>query len=80
MRGLGLPGVFVGSLVGYGTACGFCLFSLRRTYRKHFDARKLGEMLRFSLPLTVSTLALFFASYGDRLVLRSQLGFHELGI
>jgi O-antigen/teichoic acid export membrane protein len=37
-------------------------------------------MLRFSLPLTVSSLALFLAAYGDRLVLRSTLGFHDLGV
>jgi O-antigen/teichoic acid export membrane protein len=76
----GLAGVFIGSSAGYGLACMFCIFSLRRTYRLLFDAKKLRQMLRFSLPLTVSALALFAAAYGDRILLRSQLGFHELGI
>lgn len=75
-----LAGVFVASSIGYGMGCAFCVFSLRRTYRLMFEASKLREMLRFSLPLTASTLALFAAAYGDRILLRSQLGFHELGI
>jgi O-antigen/teichoic acid export membrane protein len=37
-------------------------------------------MLRFSLPLVLSSLALIFAAYGDRIILRSTLGFQDLGI
>lgn len=76
----GLLGVFGGLSVGYAVACAFCLVSLRGTYRWSFDGRKFRQMLRFSLPLTFSSLALFFASYGDRIILKSALGFHELGV
>ncbi len=80
VRHAGLGGVFRGLSAGYGIACVFCLFSLRHTYRWLFDARKFRQMLGFSLPLMFSSLALFFASYGDRLILKSALGFDELGI
>lgn len=76
----GLTGVFVGTMLGYGAGCLACLVALRRTYRLTFDRRKLRDMLGFSAPLTASTLALLLANYGDRLVLRSELGFHDLGI
>jgi len=76
----GLRGVFMGLTAGYGAGCAFCLFSLRHTYRWLFDREKFGEMLRFSLPLTFSSLALFCAAYGDRIILKETLGFHDLGI
>jgi O-antigen/teichoic acid export membrane protein len=79
-RGSGLPGVFAGLTIGYGAGCAFCLMSLRHTYRWQFDPARFRQMLRFSLPLMVSSLALFFAGYGDRFILRSALGFHDLGV
>lgn len=80
VRGAGIAGVFAGLAFGYGAGCAFCLVSLRTTYRWMFDTGKLRQMMRFSLPLVFSSLALFVASYGDRILLRSSLGFHELGI
>jgi O-antigen/teichoic acid export membrane protein len=79
-RAAGLIGVFAGIAAGYGIACLVCVVSLRRTYRLHFEPRKLRQMLGFSLPLMVSSLALFLSGYGDRFILQSALGFHELGI
>jgi O-antigen/teichoic acid export membrane protein len=80
VSGAGLAGVFAGLAGGSAAACVLCLLALRTTYRLQFDAARLRQMLRFSLPLTVSTLALFFAAYGDRLIVRGALGFHELGV
>lgn len=80
VRRVGLPGVFAGLTVGYGAGCAFCLVSLRHTYRWLFDRAKFRQMLSFSLPLVVSSLGLFLAGYGDRLILKSALGFHELGL
>ena len=80
VREAGLLGVFAGLTAGYAAACAFAVAALRDTYRLQFDRVKFAQMLRFSLPLTVSGLALFFASYGDRFILRSALGFHDLGI
>ena len=34
----------------------------------------------FLVPLTVSSVALFFANYGDRIILQSGLGFEALGV
>src|SRR5205814_2986802 len=80
IRHAGLQGVFTGLSIGYGAACVFCLVALRRTYRWLFDTAKFREMLRFSFPLMFSSLALFFAAYGDRIILKSTLGFHDLGV
>lgn len=77
---LGVAGVFAGLSAGYAIGCVLCLVGLRHTYRPAFDARKFRQLLAFSLPLTFSSLALFFASYGDRLLVKSSLGLHDLGI
>lgn len=77
---LGVTGVFVGSAAGYGLGVLTCLYGLRGTYAWSFDVDKLKHMLRFSLPLTVSTLALFAASYGDRVIIRAAMGFDDLGV
>jgi O-antigen/teichoic acid export membrane protein len=79
-RRAGLAGVFTSLSLGYGAACIVCVSALRGTYRLQFDWAKLRQMLRFSLPLTVSSFALFLAGYGDRFILQSALGFHELGV
>jgi O-antigen/teichoic acid export membrane protein len=76
----GVIGVFVASGVGYGLGVASCLYGLRGTYAWSFDVRKLKTMLRFSTPLTLSSLALFAASYGDRFVVRAAMGFDDLGV
>jgi O-antigen/teichoic acid export membrane protein len=80
IQGAGVVGALAGLSAGYAVACAFCFMALRHTYRFLFDGRKLRQMLRFSAPLTVSSLALFFVNYGDRLILQSTLGFEALGI
>jgi len=79
-REAGLAGVFSGLSIGYGAGCGFCLIALRHSYRWSFDPAKFRQMLHFSLPLVASSLAVFLAGYGDRFMLKSALGFHDLGI
>lgn len=80
VRQVGLPGVFWALIAGYGTAAAFCLFSLRGTYAPVFRPAKLGAMLRFSLPLTASTIGIMVATYGDRFFVREMVGLHELGV
>jgi O-antigen/teichoic acid export membrane protein len=76
----GLVGVFVGLSGGYIAGLAVCLYALRGTYIAGFDVPKLRQMLTFSLPLTISSLALLAASYGDRIIVRGLLGFDDLGI
>lgn len=76
----GVIGVFVGSAIGSAAGVVSCLYGLRSTYRWSFDFSKLKTMLGFSLPLTVSTLALFAANYGDRIIVRAAMGFDDLGV
>lgn len=77
---MGLTGVFLASLMGYSTASILCIVALQRTYKLRFAVDKLLVMLRFSLPLAASALALYAASYGDRILVASQLGFYDLGL
>jgi O-antigen/teichoic acid export membrane protein len=76
----GLVGVFIGLATGYGAGVAVCLWELRGTYHWSLDVAKLVRMLRFSAPLTISTLALLAASYGDRFVVRAGMGFADLGV
>ena len=76
----GVVGVFVASGIGYGLGIASCLYGLRGTYAWSFDGGKLKTMLRFSIPLTLSSLALFAASYGDRFVIRTAMGFDDLAV
>ena len=77
---IGIAGVFYGSLIGYGFGCFICCLALRKTYTISYNLKHLQEMLCFSFPLVFSSLALYAGSYGDRLLLKSQLGFYDLGI
>ena len=76
----GVVGVFVASGVGHAVGLALCLAGLRSTYRRAIDVAKLRTMLRFSVPLVFSTLALFVATYSDRLIVRGALGFDALGV
>jgi O-antigen/teichoic acid export membrane protein len=77
---IGLAGVFAALAAGSGTGIVSSLIGLRGTYARIFDTGKLKTMLAFSLPLTVSSLALFAESYSDRFVIRATLGFDDLGV
>lgn len=76
----GVIGVFAASAAGNGVALLWCLRGLSRTYALTFDRGKLVTMLRFSAPLTISTLALLAANSGDRVVIRASMGFDDLGV
>lgn len=77
---VGVIGVFLALGAGYAAGITTCLYGLRRTYAWSFDVSKLRTMLRFSTPLMISALALFAASYGDRLIIRASLGLGDLGV
>jgi O-antigen/teichoic acid export membrane protein len=77
---LGLVGVFWGLAGGYAAGCAVCLVSLRHTYTFTFDGECFRAMLRFSAPLTGSSLAVFAAAYCDRFIVRALLGLDDLGV
>lgn len=45
-----------------------------------FDRRLLLRLVRYSMPLGVSSIAVFFIHYGDRVFLKSTVSLSELGI
>lgn len=45
-----------------------------------FDGRLLYRLLRYSMPLGISSIAVFFIHYGDRVFLKSTVSLSELGV
>jgi len=48
--------------------------------RVSFDGRMFWRLLRYSMPLGVSSIAVFFIHYGDRVFLKSTVSLSELGV
>jgi len=76
---LGIAGVFVAQLVA-GLAGIATALALTRGVRWRFDVAKCSAMLRFSLPLVVSSLGVFVALYADRLAISRLMSLADLGV
>jgi O-antigen/teichoic acid export membrane protein len=66
---LGLVGVICAQLLTTIICVAIGFWSLRASFGAFFDARALREMLRFSLPLIPSGLAIYFSLYANRLAI-----------
>jgi len=77
---LGVVGVIVGQTVGalFGLALGLLL--VRDVYGRVFDAGRLSEMLRFSLPLVPSSIAVFVTLYIDRILIARLMTVDDVGL
>jgi len=51
-----------------------------RTYRFSFDPRLFIKVMRFSLPLSLSALAMFVIHFGDRFIIPHYRTFGDLGL
>jgi O-antigen/teichoic acid export membrane protein len=76
----GVIGVFVGQLIGYVTAAAVAGAATRRAYVARFDRAKCREMLAFATPLVFSVIGGHVAMLTDRVVIKSLLGLHEVGV
>jgi O-antigen/teichoic acid export membrane protein len=77
---LGVLGVVVSSnLAITGVACLLIFYFIRRV-PVIFDWRLLVRMVRFSLPLTAGSVAMFIIHFGDRFILPHYRPLAELGI
>jgi O-antigen/teichoic acid export membrane protein len=78
--GAGVEGLYYASVVGALGGTAVALTALRGSLSLSFDPAAAREMLRFSLPLAISGVALVTASFLDRIVVNWLLGLADLGV
>jgi O-antigen/teichoic acid export membrane protein len=77
---LGIRGVFLGQALGNIGGAVVAFWFLRGTYRLEFVKEHWQRMLRFSLPLVPSSIAVFLNSYVDRIAISRLLTIADVGI
>jgi O-antigen/teichoic acid export membrane protein len=76
----GVVGVFAGQVVGGVSGLVVALVLSRDVYRFRFDRDKLAEMLRFSLPLVPSSVAVIVTLYVDRIAINELMTLRDVGL
>jgi O-antigen/teichoic acid export membrane protein len=76
----GLYGIVSALAVGALAGCCYALPHLRDSVKFRFDTARLKRMLRFSLPLVPSGIAVFAAYYIDRIMIRHFMTLADVGI
>ena len=77
---MGVAGFLWRGLIVQISLAGFLIWRLLRPIQISLDRRVLVAMLRYSLPLGVSGLAMYVINSGDRFFLRQYVSLTELGI
>lgn len=77
---LGVVGVVLGQAAGYLIGAVLTLWFARSDFRLTFSAEKCKRMLRFSLPLVPSSIAVFVAGYIDRIAIKELMDVKDVGI
>lgn len=76
----GLLGLLLGMIAGYLLATVLGLAWLRQSFTLRFSTAHLSEMLRFSIPLVFSSIAIWLNLYFDRIMINSLLSIEALGL
>lgn len=76
----GLSGVYLGLILGGIPAIILSAWYNRSYLTFTWNMRVMKQMLNFSLPLTVSALAIYSLTYFDRLLIRHFLSLSDLGV
>jgi O-antigen/teichoic acid export membrane protein len=77
---LGVKGVLWAGLISSALTMGWLAGSCLSRIRIQIDLRLVVRMFRYSVPLSVSGLAMLVVHYGDRIFLRSHVTLAELGL
>lgn len=80
IEGWALPGLMLGTVVGTTLASFLGLWWLRESIKFRIDLAVLEEMLRFSTPLVVSSVAVWVNLYVDRLMISHFMTLQEVGL
>lgn len=75
-----LQGAFWAQNIGTAIGCLISWWSVRKSFKSGFSLKLCLEMLSFSTPLVISGIGVFVSLYVDRLMIRSFMSMHELGI
>jgi O-antigen/teichoic acid export membrane protein len=77
---LGVAGLLWGQFAGalLGAAAG--LYLTRASYRFGFSRARLATLLRFSVPLVPSSIAVFVAMYVDRFAIKELMTLRDVGL
>ena len=76
----GLRSVYLGQITAASITLAMAWWYSRASFRLSWDGAKLREMLRFSLPLIPSGMAVFFYLFVDRLAISRLMTFEDLGV
>lgn len=76
----GLMGLLLGMTAGCLMATALGLSWLRQSFTLRFSMIQLWEMLRFSIPLVLSSIAIWLSLYIDRIMINHLLSVEELGL
>jgi O-antigen/teichoic acid export membrane protein len=78
--GVGVIAALIGQLAG-AVCAGLVLVAVSRdNYRFCFDRGKCAEMLRYSLPLVLSSVGVFLNSFGDRIAIQHGRSLAAVGV
>lgn len=77
---IGPVAVFLGQLAGAIVGGVVSWFLARKSFQLLFAPAHCKEMVGFSLPLVVSSVAVFLSVYIDRFFIKDLLGFAEVGV
>lgn len=77
---LGVIGVISGLVAGGVVGLSLALWYSRDVYRLQFDLDTLREMLRFSVPLVPSSVAVIVTMYIDRIIIGQLMGLSDVGL
>jgi O-antigen/teichoic acid export membrane protein len=76
----GVIGVVYGLVAGGAIGLAVALWCSRDVYRFRFEKRSLREMLRFSVPLVPSSVAVIVTLYIDRIVIGQLMSLGDVGL
>lgn len=76
----GVVGVIYGQVAGGVIGLAVALWYSRDVYRFRFDADSLREMLRFSVPLVPSSVAVMVTLYIDRIIIGQLMTLSDVGL
>ena len=76
----GVKGVFWGSFAGNIAGGSLAFYFCRDSFGNLFDLAKLRQMLGFTLPLAVSSIAALATTYADRVAIKELMSLEDLGV
>ena len=76
----GVDGIFYGQIVGAVAGAIVAWFCTRNNYKLLFAFHKCKEMLKFSIPLVLSSINVFIALYIDRIAIKKLMTLNDVGV